>query len=180
MHLDVLSAVRGCARDARGQRSLRSRRTPFPECGARPSFWSSDGHNRPIRPFSGCDEFASFGKDFGESVGEAGEATAGRPFRQTAAEHFQHMLGREQGIDHATEASSKGGGWAASAGERDAEVWIAPDQTRAEGQTGSIRCSAWSSREKYGRVISSPPESPRRNEASRRHMCASSDAARCE
>ena len=67
-------------------------------------------HNRPIsaRSLSPV-EFAHFGDDLGEPVRESIEATTRSVVGQSTAEHLQHMLSGEQGIDHAVEAGSKAG-----------------------------------------------------------------------
>src|SRR5580692_9096055 len=50
-------------------------------------------------PLSGGAEFARFADNLGEPVGQAVEASAGVAMWEHAAEHFEHMLSRQQGID---------------------------------------------------------------------------------
>ena len=70
------------------------------------------GHNRPISAHfrSGDFEFAYFGEDLGESVGEPVEAGARMGFGQGAAEHLHGMLGGNWRIDQAKSAFGSQGG----------------------------------------------------------------------
>src|SRR5579864_2207572 len=61
-------------------------------------------------PLSGGAEFARFAHNLGEPVGKAVEASAGVTMRQHAAEHLEHVLSRQQGINYSLESSSNAGG----------------------------------------------------------------------
>ena len=51
-------------------------------------------------PLSGSGEFARFADNLGEPVGEAVEASAGWAMWQHAAEHLEHMLSCQHGINY--------------------------------------------------------------------------------
>ena len=69
--------------------------------------WSALPAN--LCPLSVCPKLARFAEGFSKAVGEAVEATARSAVWQRTTEHLQHMLSREQRIDHPAESSSQGG-----------------------------------------------------------------------
>ena len=75
-------------------------------------------HNWPIAAHfhSAGLKFACFSEDFGEAVGEAVEASVCVPVWEGAAEDHHEVLGGEQGIDEAVEASAQR--WGRSVGLR--------------------------------------------------------------
>ena len=61
-------------------------------------------------PLSGGAKFARFAHNFGKPVGEAVETSAGLAMWQHAADHLEHMLRRQQGIDYSLESRPNPGG----------------------------------------------------------------------
>ena len=58
-------------------------------------------------PLSGWADFAGFGKDFGESIGELIKTMAGGAIRQRAPEHLDGMLGEEERFDDTVQTAAR-------------------------------------------------------------------------
>jgi hypothetical protein len=58
-------------------------------------------------PLWGGFEFARFGEDFSESIGELMEAMLGSAVRQGAAEYLDSMLSEQQRIHHTFQAAAR-------------------------------------------------------------------------
>jgi hypothetical protein len=57
-------------------------------------------------PLSGWVDFAGFGEDFGESIGELVKTMLGRAVRQRAPEHLDGMLSEQQRIDDTVQTTA--------------------------------------------------------------------------
>jgi hypothetical protein len=74
-------------------------------------FYESLTYPANLCPLSGRVEFAHFGENLGESIGKAVEAVSRRSLGQGSAEHFDCMLGKEQGVNNAIYARTGRDHW---------------------------------------------------------------------
>src|SRR5713226_9404597 len=58
-------------------------------------------------PLSSAVEFAGFGEDFGQAIGEPIEVMSGMALRQRATEHLECMLSKQQGINDAIQPGTR-------------------------------------------------------------------------
>ena len=88
----------------------------YPRGNRRTGAWSrlfheSATYTANLCPLFGRAEFAGFGEDLGQPVGEPVETASRRALRQGSAEHLDCVLREEQRFNYALQASAGRNGW---------------------------------------------------------------------